>query len=95
MPVSRRARRVARDDPLTREDLMDATELLMRDHRKVERLFSQYKQEKDPVTAERICTELTVHAVLEEKLLYPALGRKAARSRPHRPRLIPLITTSR
>jgi hemerythrin superfamily protein len=81
MPVSRRARRVARDDPLTREDLMDATELLMRDHREVEKLFSQYKQDKDPVTAERICTELTVHAVIEEKLIYPALGQKVSGGR--------------
>jgi hemerythrin superfamily protein len=52
----------------------DATELLSRDHREVERLFDRYTQSKDPEVVRQICTELTVHAAIEEKVLYPALG---------------------
>jgi hemerythrin-like domain-containing protein len=56
-----------------------ALELLMADHRKVEDLFEQYDQEKegDEDTrrgiAQRICTELTIHAQVEEELFYPWL----------------------
>src|SRR5919205_1259326 len=54
---------------------MDALSLLKQDHRKVEKLFSEI--EKAPVGKreslfKEIKTELTVHAELEEKLLYPA-----------------------
>jgi len=54
--------------------MLDATELLEQDHREVEQLFSQYEQAKSPAVAEQICTELTVHSAIEEKVLYPALG---------------------
>jgi hemerythrin superfamily protein len=56
-----------------------ALELLMADHRKVEDLFEQYDQEKDGdegtrrEIAQRICTELTIHAQVEEELFYPWL----------------------
>ncbi len=56
-----------------------ALELLMSDHRKVEDLFEQFEQEKggDEATrreiAQRICTELTIHAQVEEELFYPWL----------------------
>src|ERR1700731_425823 len=60
---------------------MDAAEMLMNDPHEVETLFSRYKRDKDPATAERICTELTTHAVIEEKLLYPALGQKVGGGR--------------
>ncbi len=52
----------------------DPIEMLMQDHREVEQLFAQYQQSKDPAVVERICTELTVHAAAEEKVIYPALG---------------------
>jgi hemerythrin superfamily protein len=52
----------------------DAAELLTTDHREVEQLFAQYKQTGDPEVVRRICSELTVHAAIEEKILYPALG---------------------
>jgi hemerythrin superfamily protein len=56
-----------------------AIELLMSDHRKVEDLFEQYESEKDADEdtrrgiAQQICNELTVHAQVEEELLYPWL----------------------
>ncbi len=52
----------------------DPIEMLMQDHREVEQLFARYEQTKDPAVVEQICTELTVHAAAEEKVIYPALG---------------------
>ena len=54
-----------------------ALELLISDHRKVERLFERYEQEKDgneetrQQLCERICGELKIHAQVEEELFYP------------------------
>jgi len=51
----------------------------MSDHRKVEDLFEQFEQEKEGdegtrrEIAQRICAELTIHAQVEEELLYPWL----------------------
>ena len=56
-----------------------ALELISNDHRKVEALFDQYEEQKDDEdesrrdTAMRICKELTVHALAEEKVFYPWL----------------------
>ena len=56
-----------------------ALELLMADHRKVEDLFEQFEQEKESdegtrrEIAQQICAELTIHAQVEEELLYPWL----------------------
>lgn len=53
----------------------DAVALLKADHRKVEELFSEFeaatKADKKSRVAEQICEELTVHAQLEEKGVYP------------------------
>jgi Hemerythrin HHE cation binding domain len=55
---------------------MDAVALLKADHRKVEALFEKFEQTDDPETkrslATEICTELTVHATIEEEIFYPA-----------------------
>jgi len=58
----------------------DAIQLLTEDHRKVEGLFEQFQKagedsEKEGI-ARRICTELKVHAMLEEEIFYPALRGK-------------------
>jgi len=56
-----------------------ALEMLSSDHRKVEDLFEQFeemKEEEDAsriVIAQRICSELTIHAQVEEDLFYPWL----------------------
>ena len=60
-------------------DLPLALELLTSDHRKVEGLFAEYEELKEQEDASRvaiaqqICTELTIHAQVEEDLLYPWL----------------------
>ncbi|WP_082542133.1 MULTISPECIES: hemerythrin domain-containing protein [unclassified Rhizobacter] len=55
----------------------DATALLRADHQAVSALFEQYEKarattrKKDIVS--RICSELTVHAQVEEEIFYPAV----------------------
>ena len=53
----------------------DAVALLKADHRKVEELFRKF-EEGDAKGSEalvlEICTELSIHAMLEEEILYPA-----------------------
>lgn len=55
---------------------MDAIALLKADHRKVEDLFDKFENAKDAqkkkALATEICTELTVHAMIEEEIFYPA-----------------------
>jgi hemerythrin superfamily protein len=56
----------------------DAIELLTADHREVEQLFTVYENSgNDPElatdTAGRIVRELSIHAVIEEMVLYPAI----------------------
>ena len=59
---------------------MDATHLLMEDHRKVEDLFEQFEKasgdgRKEKIARE-ICTELKIHSMIEEEIFYPALRGK-------------------
>lgn len=50
--------------------------MLSADHRKVEELFEEFKnassEEEKPEIVKQICTELIVHATLEEEIFYPA-----------------------
>ena len=59
---------------------MDAIALLKADHRKVEDLFEKFQKAKDDTKkkalAEDICTELSVHATIEEEIFYPACNGK-------------------
>ncbi len=54
----------------------DAIALLKADHRKVEELFENFESakglQKKQALAKQICTELTVHSVIEEEIFYPA-----------------------
>jgi hypothetical protein len=54
----------------------DAIALLKADHRKVEDLFEQFEKAKGSARkatlAQEICTELVVHATIEEEIFYPA-----------------------
>jgi hemerythrin superfamily protein len=54
----------------------DAIALLKADHRKVQALFEQFEEAKGAAKkqalAKQICTELTVHATIEEEIFYPA-----------------------
>lgn len=55
---------------------LDAIALLKADHRKVEDLFAKFAKARDARVKEKlakeICTELTVHATIEEEIFYPA-----------------------
>jgi hemerythrin superfamily protein len=61
------------------ERVMDATQLLKKDHKEVKALFKEFErvrgrtaQKKQPLVAQ-ICHALTVHAQLEEEVIYPVL----------------------
>lgn len=55
---------------------LDAIALLKDDHRKVEGLFEQFEKARKPdrkeALAKEICTELMVHATIEEEIFYPS-----------------------
>lgn len=56
---------------------LNAPQLLSADHRKVEALFASYEKargtERKRELAKEICTELKVHAMIEEEIFYPAV----------------------
>lgn len=57
----------------------DAIALLEADHHRVEELFREFKAGADPAAklhmAQMICMELTLHAMVEEEIFYPAFAR--------------------
>src|SRR5690348_8718317 len=72
---------MTKSEPMMTGARADAIELLTTDHREVEQLFSQYEAagKDDRVAtyaAEKIIRELSIHAAVEEQILYP-LMRKA------------------
>ena len=58
----------------------DATRMLTEDHRRVEELFEKFEKAsgdgRKEQLARQICTELKIHAMLEEEIFYPALRGK-------------------
>ena len=57
---------------------MSAIEVLKRDHRTVEQLFGQYQEattspERKKEVVNQITRELSVHAAIEEEILYPTV----------------------
>jgi hemerythrin superfamily protein len=54
-----------------------AIQLLKQDHRTVEELFEEFEGAKRPADkraiAQEICLELTIHAMIEEEIFYPAV----------------------
>ncbi len=74
---------------------MDAITLLVKDHQTVEKLFEKFEQtgpramKARKSLADRIVRELSVHASIEEQVLYPAIrealaeAKKMAPTRPH------------
>jgi hypothetical protein len=55
---------------------LDAIALLKADHRKVDELFEKYESARSAGVkkslAQEICTELSVHTMIEEEIFYPA-----------------------
>ena len=61
--------------PRTSDAGLDAIALLKQDHRIVEQLFEEFEaaeENEQSDIAERVCQFLTVHAQIEEEILYPA-----------------------
>jgi Hemerythrin HHE cation binding domain len=60
----------------------DAATLLVEDHRKVRKIFDEFKKlksgdvEKKEDLVRTACTELSIHAMLEEEIFYPAVREK-------------------
>jgi hemerythrin superfamily protein len=58
----------------------DATHILAADHRAVEGLFEEFEKatssDRKAKLAAQICTELKIHAQIEEEVFYPALRGK-------------------
>ena len=61
-------------------DRPDAIALLKADHRTVEGLFEQFEKakgnDKKAALVKQICTELTIHTLIEEEIFYPAVQGK-------------------
>lgn len=57
----------------------DAIKMLRADHKLVNDLFEEYEKarsvKKKKELVEQICSELTIHALLEEEIFYPAVKR--------------------
>ncbi|MET1000469.1 MAG: hemerythrin domain-containing protein [Acidimicrobiia bacterium] len=53
--------------------MADVTELIESDHREVEALFEQFRNDGSKQTALQICRELDAHADAEERVFYPAV----------------------
>ena len=61
---------------------LDATEMLMQDHREVESLLREFKSlkkgdEQAGALVQKICAELTIYAILETEIFYPAVHEAA------------------
>ena len=65
---------------MARKQDLDATHILAKDHRKVEELFTKFENASDIMRkrdiANQICTELTIHAMIEEEIFYPGIKGK-------------------
>jgi hypothetical protein len=61
---------------MAKEEFTDAIALLKNDHRTVEDLFAKFQKARDDKRkweiAQQICTELKIHAQIEEEIFYPA-----------------------
>jgi hemerythrin superfamily protein len=60
----------------SKQEDMDAIQLLKADHRQVEEWFAEFEKtkadRKKELLAHKICTALTVHTQIEEEIFYPA-----------------------
>jgi hypothetical protein len=66
-----------RETPMAK---IDAIKLLKDDHREVEDLFEQFEKatakDRKAKIVQKICTELTVHSLIEEEIFYPTFRGK-------------------
>jgi hemerythrin superfamily protein len=81
MPITQEKSMATRTKkPSTESKAQDAIAMLIADHKKVKALFSQFKKLRDngasnekSAIVEQICTELKIHATIEEEIFYPAV----------------------
>jgi len=75
------AKKTAAKKTTARKASLDAIKLLTEDHKEVKALFKQYEKlakdedsddEEKQQIAQQICTQLSVHAQVEEEIFYPA-----------------------
>jgi hemerythrin-like domain-containing protein len=59
----------------------DVIELIEKDHREVEQLFSEFESSGDVSIATRICDELTKHTKGEEQAVYPVIADRLSSGR--------------
>ena len=81
--MTRKVKKSAAHRPTRSRTPQDAVALLKADHRLVAQLFRRFESASGQTKrqlAERICTELTVHTILEEELFYPACRRARVES---------------
>ena len=55
--------------------MTDGFDLLEAEHRRIDALFENFLHDNDDAIADEICEALTLHALVEEAALYPALRR--------------------
>jgi hemerythrin superfamily protein len=55
--------------------MADIFESLIADHREVDDMLTRARQDADPVLVRQICDVLTLHAEIEESVLYPEVRR--------------------
>lgn len=73
---------------MTSNKQTDAIKLLISDHKKVKQAFKEYEGLGNKAfvskkkLADEICTELLVHARVEEELFYPLFSKKLASEKP-------------
>jgi hemerythrin-like domain-containing protein len=56
--------------------MADVVDLIERDHREVEQLFTDFESTSDARIATKICDELTKHTHAEERAVYPVIADK-------------------
>jgi hemerythrin superfamily protein len=55
--------------------MADIFESLTTDHREIDDLLTRARQDADPVVVRQVCDALTLHAEIEESVLYPEVRR--------------------
>lgn len=77
MATARKRSKAAGQRPSSRRGSTDAIALLKEDHRKVSALFEQYEKSRSAAKKQgivaTICQELSIHALVEEEIFYPAV----------------------
>lgn len=78
-PARKKSTRAKASSPRSSSRATNAISILRADHRLVNDLFEQFESTRSSAKKQKlvqqICTELTVHAMVEEEIFYPAIKR--------------------